>query len=138
MKISAHGLDLELKPRSAASDEGWFRVNVSARTTGFEGSFDAWLQTDDIVAFESELSLLYKNFGQPGTAALASAEPDIKIVLTIDRLGSIVGNYWLESERPGGVPTQLSGRFEADQSYIPGLLSDLETLLTNVGGIREA
>ena len=62
-------------------------MHVVARTTGFQASFEGWLQTEDLVRFSSELAEICENMGQPGTAILSSAEPEVEIVLSSNRLG---------------------------------------------------
>ncbi len=128
MKLSAHGLHIELVPVTRADSEEWARVRVIIRVSGFQGDFEAWLQSSDLQRFAKELATLYQSVGKPAIATLASAEPDIQVTLTMHALGSITGKYALESERPDGVPTVLSGAFALDQSYLPELQQSVEAL----------
>ena len=96
------------------------------------------MQTDDLSRFASELRVLNENVGHVGTATLASAEPDLELILSMQRLGGISGRYRLESERREGVPTVLSGAFDADQSFLPALLRDVSALLLKLRGEHEA
>jgi hypothetical protein len=138
MRLATHGLELELLPLGSADGEGWCRVSVSVRVPGFDGNTEAWLQTHDVSRFLAELKVLDENVGQVGTATLASAEPDLEISFSMQRLGGISGRYRIESERPGGVPTVLSGAFAADQSYLPGLVGDAQALISDLTGQHEA
>lgn len=138
MKINTHGLTLEVVAQETADEEGWCRVHVHALAPGFEGNFDAWLQTCDLDRFGTEIGHLYDAVGQPGTATLASTEPDIEVVLTMGRMGGISGRYRLESERRDGEATVLSGAFEIDQSFLPGLQGSVQALLAELGGVRDA
>ncbi|KRH99694.1 hypothetical protein [Curvibacter sp. PAE-UM] len=138
MKIATRGLELELVVLRPADEEGWCRVRASVQVPGFDGEIEAWLQTDDLSRFAAELRALDENVGQPGSARLASAEPDIELVISTQRLGAISGRYRLESERREGVPTVLSGAFDADQSFLPGMVDDVKALLSELGGAHEA
>lgn len=129
MRLTAHGLRIELLHRRAADDEDWVRVQVVAAAHGFTGDFEAWLQLGDLLRFERELGLMYESVGKPGTATLASAEPDIQIELTMHPLGSIVGRYSLECE-----PNVLSGSFELDQSFLPELRQSIGELAEQLRG----
>ena len=129
MKLRTEGLNLELQCVRDADDEGWCRVLVLVEVPGFAGKYEAWLQTDDLQRFSNELAQLHKNVGVPGQARLCSAEPDIDIQLSMDKLGHIQGDYVFESERREGIPTALAGRFDMDQSYLPELCGSIRDLL---------
>ena len=132
MKLSAATLTIELRPRRAVDDEDWVRVQVLAETNGFRGDLEAWLQLGDLVRFRDEIEVMHSSAGQALTATLASAEPDIKVELNMQSLGGIEGTYALESERPTGTPTVLSGGFEIDQSYLPGLRDSIADLIASL------
>ena len=119
---------MKLAPYSKADSEGWARVTVTLACYGFHGDFIAWLQVEDIRRFEAELLSMYRKIGNPSTARLCSREPDIHVELESDVRGHITGSYRLESERRNGTPTVLSGGFEMDQSFIPGLTQQLHEL----------
>jgi hypothetical protein len=59
MKLTAHGLRIELRPRRTADDEEWVRVQVLVAAHGFTGDFEAWLQVSDLARFENELRVMY-------------------------------------------------------------------------------
>jgi hypothetical protein len=132
MKLTTTGLTIELQPRRRVDDEDWVRVQVLVKANGFRGDFEAWLQLGDLEHFALELGAMHEQVGKPATATLASAEPDIHIKLTMQALGAISGTYALESERPTGTPTLLSGAFEIDQSYLPGLRQSVEALMVEL------
>ena len=132
MKLSAHGLQLELLPRGLVDDEDWVRVQVVTVVNGFHGEFEAWLQSTDLDRFRREINSLYVAVGQAGKATLASAEPEIEIVLTMRPNGAVDGTYKFESERRNGYATVLSGGFEIDQSFLPELERDIQVLLSEL------
>ncbi len=129
VKLSAATLTIELRPRRIVDDEDWVRVQVLAGANGFRGDFEAWLQLGDLVRFSEEIEVMHPSLGQALTATLASAEPDIKTMLNTQALGGIEGTYALESERPIGTPTVLSGGFAIDQSYLPALRDSIDDLI---------
>ncbi|WP_124948816.1 WapI family immunity protein [Sulfuriferula thiophila] len=134
MKLHAHGLHIELRPQRLVDDEDWVRVQVLVEANGFSGDFEAWLQLGDLTHFANEVGVMYESVGKSSTAVLASAEPDIIIKLEMQSLGGIVGNYSLESERPDGIPTVLSGAFNIDQSFLPSLRQSIDSLIVDLGG----
>jgi hypothetical protein len=103
-------------------------------TNGFVGDFEAWLQLGDLERFANEIGAMYESVGKSSTAVLASAEPDIQINLAMQSLGGTVGTYALESERPNGIPTVLSGEFNIDQSFLPSLRQSIYSLIADLGG----
>jgi hypothetical protein len=132
MKLSAATLTIELRLRRTVDDEDWVRVQVLAAANGFHGDFEAWLQLGDLVRFREEIEVMHSYVGQALAATLSSAEPGIKIELNMQPLGGIEGTYAFESERPTGTPTVLSGGFEIDQSYLPGLRDSLADLIASL------
>jgi hypothetical protein len=132
MKLRAEGLDLDLQCVRAADDEGWCRILALVTVPGFTGKYEAWLQTVDLKRFCEEVTVLHKKVGQVSQARLCSAEPDIDIKLVMDLRGHIQGEYAFESERRDGIPTVLTGRFDMDQSYLPGLLKTTKNLLAEL------
>jgi hypothetical protein len=107
---------------------------VLVETNGFVGDFEAWLQLGDLERFANEIGAMYESVEKSSTAVLVSAEPDIQINLAMQSLGGIVGTYALESERPDGIPTVLSGGFNIDQSFLPSLRQSIYSLIADLGG----
>ncbi|HTV97822.1 MAG TPA: hypothetical protein VME42_17630 [Steroidobacteraceae bacterium] len=138
MEISAKGLQLNLRALRRADDEEWTRVMVLVKVPGFLGEFEAWLQTSDITRFADACNALYKNVGKQGDATLQCAEPGISLKLESNSLGGIAGRYALESERPVGIPTLLSGSFQLDQSYLPALEKSARQLAAELSGLPKA
>jgi hypothetical protein len=135
IEFRADGLALKIAAYSPAGSEDWPTVLVKSSSNGFQGEFIAWLQTEDLTRFATELSRMVTDLGQELTATLASAEPDLNIELKLDRHGRIKGRYRFESERrDAGIPTVLSGQFEMDQTYIPLLLMQVHELTKRLRG----
>jgi hypothetical protein len=132
MELRADGLELHLRPAARANIEGWTKVEVEARVAGFVGRYTAWLQLEDLKRFEHSLREMQNGLGRESKAALASAEPDLFVELTMNRLGHITGHYIFESERRDGVPTTLSGAFDMDQSFLPSLKQEIAALVSQL------
>ena len=128
MNLVTQALQIRLLPLRVADDEDWVRVQVTLAASGFTGNFEAWLQLADLERFEQELAAMYLAVGKPATAELSSAEPGIFVHLEMQSLGSIVGEFSFESERPAGVPTVLKGGFAIDQSFLPELQQSVNAL----------
>jgi len=132
MNLTAPALQLRLSPRRRADDEDWCRVQVVASAGGFTADFEAWLQTTDLERFARGLDAMHRRVGAPGTATLSSAEPDIYLELSMQRLGGIAGKYKLQAEAEAGGSSALSGSFEADQSFLPALCESVRTLIAQL------
>ncbi|HTN71038.1 MAG TPA: hypothetical protein VMO00_08095 [Methylomirabilota bacterium] len=132
MELKASGLQMILVPYQKADAEDWAKVTVTVTCSGFQGEFVAWLQSEDLRRFRSDLLTMYRVVGVPGSARLCSAEPGIDIELIMDARGHIVGLYRFESERVNGTPTMLSGELEMDQSFIPALTKQLDELILSL------
>ncbi len=134
MNLTAPALQLQLSPRRRADDEDWCRVQVVASAVGFAADFEAWLQTSDLERFAQELDAMYRSVGAPGTATLSSAEPNIYLEFSMQRLGGVTGKYMLQGEAEAGGSSTLAGTLEADQSFLPAIR---ESVLTLVSQLRQ-
>jgi hypothetical protein len=133
MKLSTHGLSIELLARRAVDSEDWVRVQVVVVAPGFTGDFEAWLQLNDLRRFKGQVQAMYELVGSSVTAALGCAEPDINVELQMQPLGGVLGRYRFESGRLDGGPTVLSGAFTFDQSYLPALAESIGSLMVELG-----
>lgn len=131
MKLNTHGLSLELQARQTANGEDWVTVHTVVMVPGFKGDFEADLQLDDLLRFNTQLQSLYEKAGLPGTAILSSADPGVRVELNMQALGMIRGKYEFESTVVDE-PTVLSGGFSLDQSYLPALMESIEALVSQL------
>jgi hypothetical protein len=111
------------------SYEDWLNCDVELFVPGFTGAFSAYLQLADFTRFLSELREMYTRIGLSRKAALQGVEPGISIELTSDKLGAISGKYEFVNF-PGN--NKLTGNFSMDQSYLPSLVTDIETILQKI------
>jgi hypothetical protein len=134
MKLFTNSFSVNLDPLRVVDEEDWVRVHVTAKADVFTGDFDAWLQLNDLVCFKTELEHMDANIGKSNSAQLVSHEPGVDITLSMQPLGQIEGSYVFENESTGRGSTKLSGSFELDQSYLPALMSSVESLILELGG----
>jgi hypothetical protein len=129
MRLHAESLDLVLSPSRAVDTEDWVRVLANANTGAFSGTFDAYLQLEDLRRFERELREMHAGVGNLHEAVLSCIEPGIYLRLASKRLGGVEGTYRLEPERSPEQATLLSGQFLVDQSYLPELAASIDALI---------
>lgn len=129
MEIRTQGLQLSLCVARPPDPEGWTKLDVEVTVAGFSGRCLGSIQHDDLRRFADALQQMDATLGEPNKAVLSSAEPDIKIELSMDRRGHVVGRYAFESECRYGIPTVLSGAFEMDQSFLPSLRREVAELV---------
>ena len=93
MQLRTPTFSVELEALRRADDEDWARVRLDVQAGGFTGAFDAWLQSGDLDSFSNQLGALFQNVGHAGEARLACAERGIDISLSIEKMGSINGQF---------------------------------------------
>jgi hypothetical protein len=138
MKLSTEAFSLELSPRRLVDDEDWVRVQVSAVGDVFSGTFEAYLQLEDLRRFNREVGLMYANVGASREAILSCCEPGVHVRLLSDYLGAVTGTYRLQSERLDVPSAVLSGAFRIDQSYLPELAASVEELIAALSEQNDA
>jgi hypothetical protein len=127
MELRTHGLSLRLDSSPPDAD-GWFACVATVEVPGFSGVFPCWLQRPELELFQRQLLAMLQQEGVPSVADLNSIEPGIDLHLASNRSGQIRGRYSFQNFDSPGQP-MLSGEFEMDLSYVPGLLSQIATLL---------
>ncbi len=134
IELNTHGASFTIAAHSPTDVEGWCTVHVQVETNGFHGETIAWLMTDGLISFETDLGIMMQNIGKDAQARLCSPEPDLDIQLTMNHLGQIQGTFAIESERRDGIPTVLSGSFSMDQSFLPTLRRQINNLVKALRG----
>jgi hypothetical protein len=124
MELRTHGLALTLD-FSEPDSEGWMRCEVIVQVPGFSGKFQCEVLRGEWTCFRDELAKMAKHVGIPSSANLTTIEPGIELHLNMNRMGQIEGRYVLWNFDTPGQPS-LSGVFELDQSYLPGLLNEVD------------
>lgn len=136
MDLSAGSFQFKMSPRRAVDNEDWVRVYVETSAGAFHGEFEAYLQLEDLRRFGQELDSMYDSPGDPKSASLGSAEPNILIELSAEPLGAIAGSFRFSGEQ--GDFAELRGDFRIDQSFLPAMRSGLTSLITELSGTNEA
>jgi hypothetical protein len=138
MKLTTEAFSLELAPSRLVDDEDWVRVKASAISDVFSGSFETYLELEDLRRFKRDVELMYTNIGSPREALLSCSEPGIHVRLLSDRLGAVAGAYRLQSERLDVPSSELSGAFRIDQSYLPELAASVGELIATLSEQNDA
>ena len=105
--------------------DGWFSADVEVIVGGFRGrykaDFNSWAFSD----FYTELKALYKNLA--GSAKFTSYEAQLELILTC----SATGHIKIQGEAMDfpGTGNKLIFNLEADQTYVPTILRDLQLAL---------
>jgi hypothetical protein len=127
VELRTHGLALTLD-FSPPNDEDRMACNVAVEVPGFSGEFRCWVWRPDLQSFHRQLVQMIEQVGVASSAKLTSTDPGIDLRFSLNRAGRIEGRYALQNFDTPGQPT-LSGDFQMDQSYLPGLLAQVAELL---------
>ena len=136
MKLHFEGLELECTVlRPIASDqpyEAWMTCEVRVRVPNFSGSFRWQVMAGELASLADDLENASHHVGQPWVVRFSPAEPNVMLEFAFNEPGQIAGRYQFRGEETGLEP-KLSGSFGADQSYLPGMLGELRSLLSEAG-----
>lgn len=106
-------------------DGNWLVVRVLMEAPGASVRCQGpILMTADFARFRDELAAAYERIA--GEATLEGLEPDLRVVLKVDRLGRMAADVELNPDQ-GKQIHRFS--LELDQSYIPPVLQSCERLL---------
>jgi hypothetical protein len=127
MRLSGRGLDCEFH-FSEMDAEGWMRATVRIQTPAFEGGFVCTVQRDEWKAFVRELRRLEASIGRDVIASWENMEANIGFQFALYRLGALECSYKFSPVTISLGPT-LSGKFEADQTFLSGWIREAEAVL---------
>ncbi len=106
-------------------DGNWINSTIKVEIPGYSVRFDATLRTDELLDFLNELKNMRKHM--KGKAILKNLDAYIHFEGGMDRLGKII---WTgETCYPAGNGAVLNFEFESDQSFLEGLIRELEEIL---------
>lgn len=129
MSLIHIGNDSEFLTIDVCMDPGtvdWVSGDVQIRVRGFTGTITASFEPADFQVFQQELQVLYERLD--GTAELRPREGQLMLKLQGNGRGGIdVGGEASFTVRCG---SKLDFEFEIDQTFIPGILSQLSLLNT--------
>ena len=130
MKLVASLFSLHLEPVYPVDSEDWVRVQASVGGGVFAGTFEAYLQLEDLRRFKHQAELMHAQVGSSHEAVLSCHETGIYVRLISNRLGQVEGEYKFEAE--DGSFAKLFGSFQVDQSYLPELAASMQELIASL------
>ena len=107
----------------------WFQVQVNASTPGFTAEIEWAVMPKKIEIFRDALTQMNKLL--PDTIAeLKSVEPGIELRLKLGTKGQIDGEFLIANRFRDPEGAVLQGSFGFDQSYLPKIISEVDSLLS--------
>ncbi len=108
--------------------ESWAITHIRAELPGFQAAFNNELILGELQGFHSDLQRLYAEL--KGTAQLNAIEGFLDVTAEMDTQGHI---HWeVELAHTGsGTWGRLKFEMDNDQSYLPALLDQFETVFKN-------
>ncbi|MCT8140296.1 hypothetical protein H1D32_22910 [Anaerobacillus sp. CMMVII] len=107
-------------------DGNWVHSKVNIEIPGYRVHFNADLRTDEIRDFLNELKEMNKHL--KGKATLSNLDSFLHFECVMNKLGGV--SWSIETCYPAGYGAVLNFEFEADQSYLQNLITELEDILT--------
>lgn len=106
-------------------DGNWLTVGVKAETTGFCADFPDSLHLSELQQFHQALTSLYQNLD--GQAELNAMDGFLELKAKPDPLGHVL--WSVDLTHPAGWGAQLHFELPSDQSYLPGIISQIKAVL---------
>jgi hypothetical protein len=106
-------------------DEGWIHVRVEIMVGAFSGAFRATFDTGAFVRFAAELRVLYGALRS--VATFSTLEGQLELIFEGDGRGHVEVRG--EAVDVAGTGNRLGFRLRIDQTYVPRILQDVETVL---------
>ena len=106
-------------------DANWIACEVQVAAGGFVGKFSADLRSEEFQSFLEEVEALSRSL--EGTATFATMEGQITLSLTGDGQGHV--RVQADALDVPGIGNRLHFGFEIDQTYLPQVCQELESLL---------
>ena len=106
-------------------DGNWVVTRIQAETQGFKADFTDQVHLGDVVRFYEEVMRMHATLA--GEATLAMMEEYLTVTGTLDVRGGLDWSAMLA--QPFRRDNRLQFTFRADQSYLPDLIQQLESVL---------
>lgn len=107
-------------------DGNWIISNIWIEIPGYKAQFKADLRTDELWNFSNELKLMNKEL--KGKASLINLDGYLEIECEINKQGVI--HWTAETCYPAGFGAVLKFDFSSDQSYLIGIVQEIESILS--------
>lgn len=107
----------------------WFQIEINAIVPGFTAEIEWAVMQNELLNFRESLSTMNKLV--PGAIAeLKSIEPGLQLRLKLGGRGQIDGEYLIANRFRDPEGAILQGSFGLDQSYLPKIMSEVDSLLS--------
>lgn len=106
-------------------DGNWLNTEVTIKVGGFRGHVGGYLRTDEFATFREEVTALYSTLS--GSATFRTMEEWLLIEMIGDGKGHITAEGSL-IDNPG-IGNTVRFKLELDQTFLPSLLEELNTLI---------
>lgn len=126
-----YGLSVSIKHRTHPDgsydwDGNWLSVTAELKLPCFRGCVDADLRAEELANFNDQIRQLYNTFD--GYAEFDTMEKWVGIRMEISKTGRIgCRGFLIDEQRIGD---QLTFQLELDQSYLPKLLHEIDSVLS--------
>jgi len=105
----------------------WLVCNVVVSLPNFKGQFRWSVMPSELESLAADLNMMYTEFPTPSKFTFEPVEPNIVLSFELTPTGQIIGSFAFYPDfREEQV---LKGSFDIDQSYLPGIIESIRTLL---------
>jgi len=128
-------IDVFAEPEKHAepSRNTWAEVSILAETPQFRAAFDESIMLWELTTFREDLKRLHTDLS--GEIVWRSVETFVNLKATMDRLGHIHWEIDLIRYHPTAT---LYLEFESDQSYLPALIEQLDSIFMELRSAEAA
>ena len=107
-------------------DGNWVTSTIQIEIPGYKAHFNADLRTDELRDFVNELKIMDKKL--KGKASLINLDGYLELEGELDKKGRV--SWTVETCYPSGIGAVLKFDFCSDQSYLKGLIKEIESILS--------
>lgn len=107
-------------------DGNWIASTIKIEIPGYKAQFNADLRTDELRDFVNELKEMDKKL--KGKANLVNLDGYLELEAELDIRGRI--SWIAETCYPAGMGAVLKFDFYSDQSYLKGIINEIEAILS--------
>lgn len=107
------------------SNDYWRTCYVAVKSYGFSADYSCSIYSPDLRKFHSDLESAVSALGRESVVELL--QTGIRLSLKLDKCGHVEGQF--EFHQSAG-PT-LTGKFDADQTYLVGWINQLEAIFSS-------
>lgn len=106
--------------------EDWLKANVDFEQTGFKAEFVFSMMKNDFNPFSEELKVINETLN--GEATFSTIEDNVQINITTDGIGHLKISGYLR--HPNSWNLILNFEFESDQTFLKGMLQEIENIIS--------